>query len=262
MLQAFAGVPVLVRGNASHTLADGGADSLVVGEPDWGALFPDAPRSILLVGNSLTSYNGGLGFHLAPFAHAADPNLQISSAQVAPGGYTLEDHWTNTTTGTRGIIAAGDFDLVLLQGSPSNMVNDPDSFTQYAGLFIDEISGHGMESALWQPTSYLDYPQYAAGLVEICEDVAAQHASRMVPISPAWYKALAERPDIPLFISDGSHPTVQGTYLDLCVIYAALFERSPEGVPYVGSLDIPAEHRDYLQELAWRETARYLGWND
>jgi hypothetical protein len=262
LIQAYTGVPVLVRGNASHFLTESGADSLSVENPDWGALFPDAPRSVLLVGNSLTSYNGGLGTHLAPFVHAADPNLQVTSAQVAPGGYTLEDHWTNTTNNTRGAIAAGDYDLVLLQGSPSNMVNDPDSFTQFAGLFLDELSGQSRQSALWQPTSYRDFPQYASDLVDLCEDVADQHPTGMVPISQAWYKVLADRPDIPLFITDGSHPTVQGTYLDLCVIYAALYQRSPEGVSYVGSLEIPEDQRAYLQAVAWQETARYLGWTE
>jgi hypothetical protein len=59
----------------------------------------------------------------------------------------------------------------------------------------------------------------------------------------------ASAPSSDLYKSDGSHPTVQGSYLASCVIYAAYtglsaaeLERAP------GS--IGAERRDYLQSKA------------
>ena len=48
---------------------------------------------VLFVGNSLTSTND-LPATVAAFAHAVG-HVEVDVKMVAPGGYALEDHWTD-----------------------------------------------------------------------------------------------------------------------------------------------------------------------
>jgi hypothetical protein len=51
-----------------------------------------------------------------------------------------------------------------------------------------------------------------------------------------------------LWQSDGSHPNEAGTYLAACVFYATLFQQSPEGLSFRGSL--AQDTAQTLQSLA------------
>jgi hypothetical protein len=251
------GVPALTRANLSHKLVDGALDTLTVTELDWENLFPDLPRSILFVGNSLTYYNGGLGNHMAGFVAASGLGLDINASQIAPGGYTLEAHWG---VATQDSVTTDIYDWVVLQGSPSNMLNDPSSFRSFSRLFINRINLRGGQSALFIPPSYEDYPQHAETLVDLCESQSNTLPVHLLPINQAWYHVSDDRPSLNLFHPDGVHPSNYGTYLYLCVIYAALFQSSPVGCDYVFDEAISPADRQYLQEAAWTVTSEYLGW--
>ncbi len=64
-----------------------------------------------------------------------------------------------------------------------------------------------------------------------------------------------ERPDIVLRVADARHPTVSGTYLAACTFFAALFNRTPEGLAYSAGPD--TKDADYLQNLAWQTVLEY-----
>ncbi|WP_228277703.1 hypothetical protein, partial [Acinetobacter baumannii] len=67
--------------------------------------------------------------------------------------------------------------------------------------------------------------------------------------------AIAQRPDINLYIADKRHPSLAGTYLAAATIYAALFNRSPAGFAYTAGLD-PAIAA-ILQTIAWETVQAY-----
>ena len=79
---------------------------------------------------------------------------------------------------------------------------------------------------------------------------SAEVDARVVPIGPAWQRALRERPDVPLYLDDGSHPTAAGAYLAACVFTAALFDRRPTGWSVSDALGIERETATTLQEVA------------
>jgi hypothetical protein len=68
----------------------------------------------------------------------------------------------------------------------------------------------------------------------------------------AFARALQERPELALNVQDG-HPTVQGTYLAACVIYATIFAKTPFGIHYSLS-GISQDERDFLQRIAAEST--------
>jgi hypothetical protein len=53
----------------------------------------------------------------------------------------------------------------------------------------------------------------------------------------------------PLWQGDGSHPTVTGTYLAACVLFAKIFDRSPVGLSYHAG--VSREAAAELQATAW-----------
>ena len=256
------GVPVLARLAASHTQVEGRPDTLQFSIPASSELFPDLPRKVVFVGNSLTAYNGGIGLLFPEFVAGTDLGIAVTSTQLTMGGFTLENHWTDLNLDTQAYLATADYDHVVLQGSPSNMVNNPASFTEYAPRHMDLITGRGAVAGLFIPPSYEDYPQHAEGLVQLCEDAAASRSALLIPINQAYYYVLEDNSTVPLFAEDGSHPSPYGTYLYMCVIYSALFQTSPVGCTFDLEEPLGAYYRQYLQEAAWTVTSEYLGWQD
>jgi hypothetical protein len=58
----------------------------------------------------------------------------------------------------------------------------------------------------------------------------------LVPCGEAWRTAKLIRPDVNLWDSDESHPTLDGSYLNACVFFAKIFNQSPVGILYYGGL--------------------------
>ena len=67
--------------------------------------------------------------------------------------------------------------------------------------------------------------------------IADSAQSSFTPAGIAWKYVRDNFPTINLFSSDGSHPSLAGTYLNACTFYASLFHKSPVGSPYLAGLD-------------------------
>jgi hypothetical protein len=69
------------------------------------------------------------------------------------------------------------------------------------------------------------------GLCAAYEGIARELKAAVAPAGVAWEKALKANPKMTLHIPDLSHPTAAGSYLNACVFYEVLFDKSPEGLP-------------------------------
>lgn len=72
-----------------------------------------------------------------------------------------------------------------------------------------------------------------------------------IPVSPvgmAWKSALTADPSINLFNADGSHPSLEGSYLAACTFYASIFFESPEVLEFISTLD--ESTASFLQQIA------------
>jgi hypothetical protein len=54
-----------------------------------------------------------------------------------------------------------------------------------------------------------------------------------------------------LYESDGSHPTLEGSYLAACMFHVALFGERPAGDAVAGALKLDHAVARRLQEIAW-----------
>ena len=98
-------------------------------------------------------------------------------------------------------------------------------------------------------------------VAEANQKVAIEFDSETIPLGFAFERVKQQRPDIRLYDSDDTHPTVAGSYLGVCITYAVVFDKSPVGASYLplpeGSLS--AEDAAFLQQIAWETVQEYKG---
>jgi hypothetical protein len=86
--------------------------------------------------------------------------------------------------------------------------------------------------------------QIDIGYMRIAQELSAP----LAPVGYAWLLALGQNSKMDLWQPDGSHPSVQGTYLAACVFYAVIFRQSPKGLTYQAGLT--TETATFLQQIA------------
>jgi hypothetical protein len=77
-----------------------------------------------------------------------------------------------------------------------------------------------------------------------------QNNSTVAPVWLSWKHAMDNDPDslINLYSGDNSHPSLSGTYLTACVMFATMFQKSPVGAQYFAGL--PENDALFLQQIA------------
>ena len=224
---------------------------------DWGNLIPDLPQRILFIGNSITYYNGGVDLHTMNLANSIDSILAIECESVVGGGWTLQQHFNSPITIQ--LIENGNWDLVILQEMTSRPVNDPELFYEYATLLDSVITHAGAQTAFffsWPFESVFDemIEQQSAAYNYIGNELDAP----VIPVARAWQFSLQQNPELELFMADGNHPNVHGTYLACCTFVAFLWDETPVGASYVNSSTITEDEALFLQTIAW-ETYEIYG---
>jgi hypothetical protein len=224
-------------------------------------------RKVLFIGNSYT-YTNSMPAMLASFATAKGDTLIYDES--VPGGYTFEQHTTNTTTIAK--IYAQRWDLVTLQEQsqrPSfppaqvetevypyarkldSMIHDNDSCTQSmfmmtwgrqagdranCGFYPVVCTYAGMQGRL--RTSYMEMAQDNRGIV--------------APVGAAWKVIMDSFPSINLYSPDSSHPSIYGSYLQTCVMYGSVYHKKSFGCSYLAG--IPLAEAQTLQRIADKVT--------
>ncbi|MDP8203464.1 MAG: hypothetical protein P9L95_02895 [Candidatus Tenebribacter mawsonii] len=223
---------------------------------DWGNLIPDLPLRILYIGNSITYYNGGIDLHTMNLANSIDSTLAIVCENVTNGGWTLEQHYNSPTTIQA--IQNGNWDLVVLQEMTSRPVDDPELFYEYATLLDSVITQTGAETAFffsWPFQSVFDemIEQQSAAYNYIGNELNAP----VIPVSRAWQLSRQQNSSLELYMADGNHPNVHGTYLACCTFFAFLWDDTPIGASYVNDPLITESEMLFLQTMAWETYDNY-----
>ncbi len=217
------------------------------------------PRRVLLIGNSLSE---GLNTHLKGLAASASPPMDITVDTSITEATSLGSMWSLPDKHER--ILRGSYDRVVLQGGLSEtgtagrIKSDTElTFPETARKFDREIRQSGARTLLlmhWQ------FEEPGAMSIEriarIHGDVAAELGAEVAPVGLAFQRARKQQPDLQLLI-DGVHASFIGEYLATCVLYAALFKKSPVGLPYLGIEAMTSELAAFLQRVAWETWQDY-----
>jgi len=200
------------------------------------------PLRVLLVGNSYTKFNL-LHLLLARIADAA-PGPRLHVDVEARGGFSLRMHWKSRTALIK--IRNGHYTHVVLQGHSMSAIDHPDELAEDAERFNTEIAAAGSRTVLYEtwarkPNTSL-YRKHA--VVRTFDDMvgridraytglAKRLHVELAPVGGAFARSWHSDPAVPLWGSDGSHPSLAGSYMAACVIYGAITGRDPRESTYV-----------------------------
>ncbi len=232
---------------------------------------------VLFLGNSYTGVNN-LPQITQNLASGANKTLIIDSN--TPGGHTLEQHSLNPTSLNK--IMLGNWDFVVLQEQSQIPTIDYYRYnSMYPGakLLNDTIKKYnscakvimymtwgrrfGGQQCDANGTNcspvFVDFSHMQDSLesayVEIAEDIDAY----ISPAGIAW-KNVIEDTTIVLHSGDNSHPNYNGSYLTACVFHSILWDESPIGLPFTGTLS--NSMAVYLQNKADSSVFHsYSNWN-
>lgn len=254
------GLPARWAGEVEVRVRDGGVASLPEDIVNWTQLYPYLPRKVLFIGNSLTGADAGLGAGFQQMVASGLPELALAGEMVAIGGFRLEDHWDESRSPARETIATGGFDTVVLQGSPSNIVEDAFGYSLHARRFAEEIEDAGAETAHFIPQSYVGYDHHIDTLVERVEEAAEDTDAIAVPINQVWYEVRNSHGDVVTLYDDHVHPSYEGSYLYLCVLYATLMRSDPAEAGYDLNGHVAEPAKGLIEAAAWDGVRDYFNW--
>lgn len=210
-------------------------------------------KKILFLGNSYTSVND-LPEKFALLALSLGDTVFFDSH--TQGGSTMMNHAQNPNVLDK--INAEEWDYVLIQAQSQELSFSPSQIatqvSPYAAILNDAIKanhpcsemvffmtwgrkyGDEQNCASWPPVcSYLGMQErLMVGNMTLAEE----NSATIAPVGLAWKNSMDNDLDslINLYSSDYSHPSLAGTYLSACVLYATLFQKSPVGSNFSAGL--------------------------
>ncbi|HRH38064.1 MAG TPA: hypothetical protein PK760_06950 [Flavobacteriales bacterium] len=217
--------------------------------------------SVLFIGNSYT-YVNDLPNTFRQLALSMGETVTVGMS--APGGYTLMDH--TVLPATMDAIASQAWTYVVMQ-EQSQLGALPTDVTDTESGAIQLVSAIEESDECTYPVFYMTwgrqngddlncanfpymctYNGMQQGLRDNYVALAEYNDGYTAPVGVAWKVVRDTQPGINLYQSDGSHPSVEGTYLAACVFYCTLFQESCAGASFNSSL--PQSTANILQGIA------------
>ena len=224
---------------------------------------------MLFVGNSYFYYNDSLHNHVRRMAMAEDPSLEkrLHYKSATIGGARLDQHDIDWLTRPGQIGVKEPFQLVILQGASAEPLSEKGSarFRETVIRFSRLIAERGGKTALYMTHAYVEPNKKASPEnIRLTEDlyvsVGNEVGALVIPVGLAFEEAYRRRPDMKLQQDyDGSHPTLIGTYLAACTVYASIYGKSPVGNSYDYFGRIDRETASFLQQVAEDTVRKFYG---
>lgn len=220
--------------------------------------------NVCFIGNSYTGYNN-LPNLFNQLALSAGEDVYVDGNPI--GGYSLSQHLENPTTIE--LIKQGIWNFVILQEYSIRPVIPyyRDNFTYPAADSLNKLihinntcvtttfymtwgRKYGGMWCIGQYCSpdFVDYFHMQDSLEAAYMTMAYENQAFCAPVGISWSNSIANGDPIELYTSDGSHPTLAGSYLAACTFYATIFNKSPVGISYTAGLS--ALDAAYLQQIA------------
>lgn len=208
-------------------------------------------RKVYFVGNSYTYYNN-MPIMFRDFAAAMGDTVIYGMS--APGGYTFQQHCTDATTLAG--ISSQSWDIVVLQEQsqrpsfpPAQVATDVypyarrldsiihanDTCTQTMFMMTwGRRNGDAMNCGFYPVVC--TYAGMQGRLRESYLQMTQDNNAVVAPMGAAWKIVIDSFPSIDLYVTDSSHPSLAGSYLQACVMYASVFHSPASGCTYTGGL--------------------------
>src|SRR3989338_518207 len=166
--------------------------------------------SVLFIGNSYT-YANDLPNMTRQLAESAGKQLTVGSK--TNGGYKFQNHTNDPLTLADSVAAINPCSNVMYYMTWGRENGDP----QWAPI----STFAGMNDRLYN--AYMR--------------MADTTESMVAAVGATWKYVRDNYPAIQLYVADGSHPSVAGSYLVACTFYTSLFQAPVTGATYTAGLD-------------------------
>lgn len=207
----------------------------------------NTPKRALFIGNSYTYFNN-LPELTARLALSAGDSLLVDDHLV--GGWSLQLHAGNKTSVNK--IKAGNWDFVALQEYsrlPSFPIALVDSLVFPYAHFLDSLVNE--YSPCGETIFYMTWGRKngnsidCANIPSVCtyqgmdsltrlryEILADTNQAILSPVGAVWRYLRENHPNLELYTSDGSHPSLLGSYAAACSFYSVIFRKDPMLITY------------------------------
>ncbi len=242
-------------------------------KPAVTSLGPDFPKTEIFIGNSFFYYNNGMPGHVTLLEKAVDPEHKqdYGATMVTIGGsgfdwhdvesyfrpnaiasYSFDEH-NNVVFGERDKL----FDVAVMMDCSQCPIHPrlKTVFSEFAGKDSEIVRAHGAKPVFFMSWAYADKPEMTAQLAEAYTVAGNANNALVIPAGLAFARAIGKQPELNLYAPDKRHPSLAGTYLAACTVFAALTGRSPVGNTYLAGIDPPTAQ--FLQTVAWETVQDY-----
>jgi Domain of unknown function (DUF4886) len=233
----------------------------------------ERPASAIFIGNSFFYYNNGISNHLTLLLRSADAAYKFRATMVTIGGsgadwHDVDSYFRPNAIGKYSFDANNNivfnkldrlFDLAIMMDCSQCPVHPQlkSVFSEFSKKHSDTVRKHGAVPVFFMSWAYADKPEMTAELAEAYTQAGNANDAFVIPAGLAFAKAIQQRPELDLYVADKRHPTLAGTYLAACTVYASLFKKSPVGLKYTAGLDEATAR--LLQTAAWETVQDYFG---
>jgi hypothetical protein len=216
------------------------------------------PQRVLFVGNSLT-YSNDLPAMLVAIAAQAGKTLHADALTIP--GASLQEHYEAGDVQVE--LQNGGYQLVIMQQGPSSLPESQMHLREWTRVMDEIIRDAGARPALYMVWPDATRFSFFDAVRRSYSNAALEVDGMFIPAGEAWRAAWRLDPNLSLFASDDFHPSALGTYGVALSMYAALYQRSPVGLPAQLTLANGRVHRfsttdaRRLQEAAWTAHQQY-----
>ncbi len=246
-------------------------DALAQSKPKLLAL-PEAPKTVLYVGNSFFYYNNSLHTQVLNMIRGADPQNatahQATSATISGSGMNwhnidayfndgMASYTFDANNNVVPIKREKKFDVVITMDCSQCPIHPQMKtvFTEQVAKQAEAIRKNGAKPILFMSWAYADKPEMTAQLAMAYTEAGNTIDALVIPAGLAFERSIKQRPDINLYAPDKRHPSPAGSYLAASTVFASLYQRSPVGNAYRAGLDEATA--TFLQTVAWEATQGY-----
>ena len=196
---------------------------------------------MLFIGNSFTTRNDlpGMLTEIAVGRRTA-----VYHDVISAGGASLRRH---LNAGASERIREARWDYVVLQEQSTLPIKNRRRFHENVRELAPAVNDAGAKLVLYMTWARKAEPQNQALLTAGYNDIGAELEAIVVPAGNAWELMLAAHDRPALHDTDGSHPTVAGTYLAACTFFFALFGGEPAAI---ASDELADDDQQRLQTFA------------
>ena len=214
-----------------------------------GLMYAQDSVSVLFIGNSYT-YVNDLPTVFSNLTTSLGDQVTVDSK--TNGGFTFLNHVNDPVTFSK--IHSKPWDFVVIQGqsqepsfetSQVNINTLPPAVQLADSVYANSYCSQSLYYMSWgrqvgdpQWDSINTFNKMNGRLRNAYLRITDSAQASVAPVGVAWKYVSDTYPTINLYAADGSHPSLEGTYLAACTFYASVFRKSPVGATYTAGLDL------------------------